>query len=172
MGGAPKGLLRGPGGLPLVVRAARALESVGCYVVLVGEHPAYRALGLPTIADAETPRVGPLGGLVALLRAAPKGAPVLALACDMPFVSERFLRRLLEEDAAAPALAPRRDGRWEPLCARYRPDATLALAQSRLAHGAHALQGLLDAIPATELRVSAAEAAELNDWDHPEDVPP
>lgn len=171
MGGAPKGLLRGPGGVPLVVRAARALESVGCSVVLVGEHPAYRALGLPTVADA-LPRVGPLGGLLALLRAAPADAQVLALACDMPFVSEALLRRLLEEAPGAPALAPRREGRWEPLCARYRPSATLPLAESRLADGAHALQGLLDAIPATELRLSTAEAAELHDWDHPDDVIP
>ncbi len=171
MGGAAKGLLRGADGLPLVVRAARTLERLGCRPVLVGEHPAYQGLGLPSLADAMRPRVGPLGGLVALLRAAPADGSVLALACDMPLVSEALLRRLLDESPSAPVLAPRRDGRWEPLCARYRPSATLPLAEARLAQGAHALQGLLDAVPATELRVSPAEAAELHDWDHPDDVP-
>ncbi|NOU33616.1 MAG: NTP transferase domain-containing protein, partial [Polyangiaceae bacterium] len=159
----------------LVLRAARLLESLGCSVVLVGEHDAYRELGLPMLADAAKERAGPLGGLVALLGAALPGAgagdaPVLALACDMPHVSADLLRRLLDEAPGAAALAPRREGRWEPLCARYRPSAALPLAQRRLAERALALQGFLDALAATELPISPAEADELRDWDRPEDI--
>ncbi len=172
MGGVAKGLLRGPDGLPLVVRAARLLESVGCSVVLVGEHPAYREVGLPMLPDVTKEGAGPLGGLVALLGAGAGDAPVLALACDMPHVSANLLRRLLEEAPGAAALAPRREGRWEPLCARYRPSAALALGKRRLAEGALALQGLLDALGATELPISREEADELCDWDSPEDIHP
>ncbi len=173
MGGAPKGLLLGPDGLPLVVRAARILESLGCSVVLVGEHPAYRHLGLRTLADATPERAGPLGGLVALLAdGAAADAPVLALACDMPYVTAPLLRRLLDEAPEASALAPRRDGRWEPLCARYRPSAALGIGERRLASGALALQGFLDALAATSLPLSEAEDDQLRDWDCPDDMRP
>jgi molybdopterin-guanine dinucleotide biosynthesis protein A len=168
MGGAPKGLLEAPDGGTLISRWRSVLLVAGVGdVVLVGRSAAYADVDLEVLDDA--PRgIGPLGGLVTLLGRA--GArPTLALACDMPFVSPELVTRLLAAPAAA-VVAPRRAGRWEPLCARYDPVRVLPLAETRAASGEHSLQRLLDAAGAAELAPEASDAHELLDWDAPEDM--
>jgi molybdopterin-guanine dinucleotide biosynthesis protein A len=123
---------------------------------------------LPVLPD-EPPGVGPLGGLIALLRHAGT-SPALAFACDMPFVSRALVERLLAAPSDAPIVAPRRDARWEPLCARYEPARVLPLALARAASPHHALQALLDEAGAVALPLLPHEAAELRDWDTPADV--
>ena len=110
-------------------------------------------------------QLGPLGGLLALLRST--GGHVIALACDMPYVSYELLRRLVEAPLA-PIVAPRRDGRWEPLFARY--DAAQVEPLAHAARGQTALWQLLDAAGAVELPLAVDEHAQLDDWDAPEDV--
>jgi molybdopterin-guanine dinucleotide biosynthesis protein A len=167
MGGRPKGLLAAPDGRPIVERWTAILRGLGLEVVLVGDGRAYASLGLPGVDD-EPPGIGPLGGLVALLRhASPRRA--LALACDMPFVSPSLVERLLVAPDA-PVVAPRREGRWEPLCARYDSARVLPLAKAAAASPTHSLQRVLDAAGAIELSLTAEEAHELRDWDTPEDV--
>jgi molybdopterin-guanine dinucleotide biosynthesis protein A len=169
MGGVAKGLLPAPdSGEPLVLRLRRHAESLGLRCLLVGSAPAYAGLGLPMLADAP-PGIGPLGGLRALLLAAAP-APVLALAGDLPYVSPALLRRLLTAPAAAyDVVAARREHRWEPLCARY--EATvLPVLDAALQAGERSFQALLRRLRVRELELSAAEAAELTDWDCPEDV--
>jgi molybdopterin-guanine dinucleotide biosynthesis protein A len=168
MGGAPKGLLEAPEGGTLISRWQRVLLAAGAGdVVLVGRSSAYAALGLEVLDDALR-GIGPLGGLVALLRRA--GArPALAFACDMPFVSPELVLRLLAAPPAA-IVAPRREGRWEPLCARYDPARVLSLAEAAAASGDHSLQRLLGAAGAVELPPEATDAHQLIDWDAPEDV--
>jgi molybdopterin-guanine dinucleotide biosynthesis protein A len=169
MGGAAKGLLAAPDGAgSLVSRLVALAEPLVDHVVLVGEHEAYRALPWTTLEDA-VPDAGPLGGLVALLEHA-KGRDVIAIACDMPFVDRALLARLVHEARDAAILSPRRDGRWEPLVARYRSDAVIDAARARLARGELGLQPLLDALDATELLLDDAERARLDDWDSPDDV--
>jgi hypothetical protein len=65
-------------------------------------------------------------------------------------------------------LAPRRAGKWEPLCARYDPRA-LSFAERAAAGDRHGLQRVLDDAGAVELPLTAAEATELRDWDTPAD---
>lgn len=162
MGGVAKGLLEAPEGGTLVMRWAMLFRALSIEPVLVGEHEAYADLPLPKIADAVTD-IGPLGGLLSLLeRAPPNGA--IAVACDMPFVSERLLSKLASFPSDRPIVAPKRDGRWEPLFARYTP-AALATARSNAASGAHSLQTLLEAAGAEELPLDPSEAAQLEDWD-------
>jgi molybdopterin-guanine dinucleotide biosynthesis protein A len=167
MGGQPKGLLRTPDGATLVERLQRVLVAAGAEVVLVGASDAYGALGLESVAD-EPRGVGPLGGLAGLLRRA-GDRPTLAVACDLPYVSGALVDRLVR---AAPAsiVAPRRDGRWEPLCARYEPATVLPVIERLLAARRHALQALLDAAHAVALPLSPEEALELRDWDVPGDI--
>jgi molybdopterin-guanine dinucleotide biosynthesis protein A len=117
MGGRPKGLLVGPDGLPLVVRLASLLSGVGVPCVLVGEHPAYAHLGLATVADAAA-GAGPLGGLVAALERAGSGV-LVALACDMPFVTPALLRALLAHPSPSPIVAACRPA--EPASSPARP---------------------------------------------------
>jgi molybdopterin-guanine dinucleotide biosynthesis protein A len=168
MGGLPKGLLLGPGGVTLVERWRVLLESLGAEMILVGSAEPYASTGLPVVAD-EPPGIGPLGGLVGLLRRAGPH-PALALACDMPFVSGALVERLLTTEAGPCIVAPRREGRWEPLCARYEPARVLPAAAARAASPHHSLQRLLDDLGAVELSMAAGEWEELRDWDSPDDV--
>jgi molybdopterin-guanine dinucleotide biosynthesis protein A len=172
MGGRPKGLLPAPDtGEPLVVRSARLARALGFTPVLVGTADAYRAAlpELTCLADAPA-GVGPLGGLSALLGFA--GAePVIALACDMPLISESLLSRLAAHPSTAQVLAARGpDGLWEPLCARYAsPELAAGLARA-LSAGVRSFQALFSRLHCEELALSDAERAALVDWDTPEDV--
>jgi molybdopterin-guanine dinucleotide biosynthesis protein A len=167
MGGAPEGLLRPPDGegsrLAHVVGLAR---SRGFGAVLVGAHPAYERLGVEMIADAASD-VGPIGGLTALLERA-GGRASIALACDLAFVDASLLARLVDEVPDAPVLAPRRDGRWEPLAARCDAARATDTARRWLAAGALGLQGLLDEVGAHVMDLSDPSA--LDDWDGAEDL--
>jgi molybdopterin-guanine dinucleotide biosynthesis protein A len=170
MGGRPKGLLAAPDGGTLVERSCRVLAAAEIDdVVLVGAQAAYAPLGLPMLDD-EPPGTGPLGGILALLGYATRmQAPfTMALACDMPFVSEGLITRLRDAPLAA-VIAPRRNGRWEPLCARYESGAA-ATGAHRLVTGDYSLQRWLDGAGAVELPLTEEEARELDDWDTPEDA--
>lgn len=168
MGGRAKGLLRVEGGVTIVERWRSLFAARQIPVVLVGAHPAYEGLGLPFVPDA-SPGKGPLGGLVALLRHVAQGT-VIAAACDMPFVSDALLARLVKASAEAPIIAPKRDGRWEPLFAAYESARVLPIAERRLAAGELSLQGLLRAAGAVELALDEEALRELRDYDRPEDV--
>lgn len=166
MGGAAKGLLAGPAGRPIVERTRDMLRGVGLEVVLVGRDSRYDSLGLPAVED-EPSGIGPLGGLIGLLRHAGDRVAV-AIACDMPFLDASLVRRLLVSSRAA-ALAPRSGTRWEPLFARYSPESVLPVARARASLDQRSLQGLLDAVDARELPLTEAEWLQLRDWDTPSD---
>ena len=168
MGGRPKGLMQTREGATIVDRWNGIFAKLGAEVVLVGSNAAYEPVGLPQLGDEPT-GIGPLGGLVALLRHAGP-ARVLAVACDMPFVSDSLMRRLLEASPDAPIVAPRRDGHWEPLCGRYDPLAVLPAALAHVIARKHSLQSLLEEVGATELVLAQEELGQLVDWDSPQDV--
>ncbi len=170
MQGAAKGMLRTERGETIVERIARVMRDAGIEPVLVGRRAEYDAIELRTIADAADagPRAGPLGGLVALLEAA-HGDDVIAIACDMPYVTSALVKRLANAPSA-PAVAPKENGRWEPLFARYDATRVLGVARTRCARRDLAMQGLLDEVGAVPLAIDAREARELVDWDTPMDV--
>ena len=167
MGGAAKGMLRTADGETIVEHIARAMRDAGVEPVLVGERAEYRAIGIRAIADAASDS-GPLGGLVALLEAA-CGDDAIAIACDMPHVTATLVKKLLSAPSA-PAVAPKRDGRWEPLFARYDATRVLDVARARCARRELAMQGLLDEVGAVALAMDEREASGLVDWDTPMDV--
>jgi molybdopterin-guanine dinucleotide biosynthesis protein A len=169
MGGMPKGLLRTPSGETIVARLRAIFDALAIPVVLVGANKeAYAGEGLPILADAH-PGIGPLGGLVALLEHA-RGGVAIGVACDMPFVGERLVRKLAAAPPA-PALAPRsEDGLWQPLFARWDSKIVLPIARSHVASGTTSLQRLLDAAGARPLALDPDEAHDLRDWDAPSDV--
>jgi molybdopterin-guanine dinucleotide biosynthesis protein A len=166
MGGQPKGLLELTPGLTLVGRWRALFQRLGIACVLVGESGAYTGERVPAIADADA--AGPLGGLLALLAHAGERVAV-AVACDMPFVSDALVARLVDAPPT-PALVARRAGRWEPFFARYDARAIRPLAEAAARSGARSLQAILDAVGARELPLSPEEAAQLDDWDTPADA--
>jgi molybdopterin-guanine dinucleotide biosynthesis protein A len=168
MGGRAKGLLLGTDGRTLVDRLSGVLTPLVSELVLVGEASAYASAGLEAIED-EVPGIGPLGGLVGLLRRG-SGRMVLALAGDMPWVSPGLIGRLLGAPEEAPIVAPRLEGRWEPLCARYDSRIVLPLALAHAAAADRSLQRLLDAAPAVPLPEGSYDPRELRDWDEPADI--
>jgi molybdopterin-guanine dinucleotide biosynthesis protein A len=111
--------------------------------------------GVRHVAD-QVPGCGPLGGLHAALSAA-RGAAVLVVACDMPFLSAPLLRHLLtlaDGAAGVDIVVPRTERGYHPLCAVY-TRACLEPIARRLADGRLTLVALLDDV---RVRVVTAEA--------------
>lgn len=175
MGGLAKGLLSVPRSAEtLLERLLRICgEALGPHPsVLVGEAASYAGFGLEILED--TPAgVGPLGGLCALLDAGNRRSrPVIALACDMPFVTSALLTRVAAHAPGAAVVAPRPDGIWQPLAARYAPELALPAACEALANGEHALYRVIERLGAraVELPLEPADLLLLRDWDEPADI--
>lgn len=165
MGGIDKGLLPAPDtGEPIVLRLAhRCREALpDAQIVLVGNRDGYGGLGLDRLADAPG-LAGPMAGLVSLFETA--GDRAIALACDLPSVSRELVARLDEHAPDAAAVAPRLDGIWQPLFARYAAKAALEAAKTVTAPWR-----VLEALAAVELPIAESERSLLGDWDTPQDV--
>lgn len=122
--GSPKALAR-VGGIPIVERVLRALSAVVPDVVMIANNNEIaRAVKLPWRSDT-IPGAGALGGVyTALLWARERErSGVLAVACDMPFLSVGLLEQIVEAavERDADMVAPEGGGRRaiEPLCAYY-----------------------------------------------------
>lgn len=88
------------------------------HVFVVANEPAkFRYLGLPVVTDA-LPVRGSAVGIYTAVMASPTDR-VLCLACDMPFVTPDFLRRLVEGSAGFDVYVPRHGPYFQPLCAVY-----------------------------------------------------
>lgn len=122
MGGLDKGRIEFQG-VPLAVRAVRLLAGLFREVILVtNQTEAYAELSDSALLAADLYQgCGPLGGLHAGLLASGRPA-ALCLACDLPNLSAKFIRRqadlFLELDCDV--LLPRVRGEIEPLHAIYR----------------------------------------------------
>jgi molybdenum cofactor guanylyltransferase len=115
------------GGVPLILRTARLLESVTGSATVVGETAGIRALGLPTVAD-DWPGEGPLGGIATALRVS-RAPWSLVVACDLPYLTYEWLAYLVSRalGSGADAVIAMNEGGAEPLCAAYRESAEPAI---------------------------------------------
>jgi molybdenum cofactor guanylyltransferase len=107
--------------------AARHVSKVFISVRADQRHDPVRD-GKPLIVDSG-PGEGPIVGIRSALAAHPHAA-WLVLACDLPFLSDAVLERLLTErdpNALATAYRSAHDGLPEPLCAVWEPAAAAAL---------------------------------------------
>jgi molybdopterin-guanine dinucleotide biosynthesis protein A len=116
LGGVNKGTLA-VGDSQIVDRQLDVLRKVASTVFVVGrDSPAWSARGLTVVADA-VPGAGALGGIYTAIVRSPC-ARTLVVACDLPFLSAGFLRRLDAETGADLVIPKSRRG-YEPLCAIY-----------------------------------------------------
>lgn len=137
-------------GAPLLARAIQAVSTVSADVFVVGDRPAYHALGVPVVADAY-PETGTLGGIATALRNA-QCDHVLVVACDMPHLNVDLLQLLVDEprdyDILVPALAGERSqqgGRqtFETLHAIY-AKSCLPFIEARLQRGEYKAIGFFE----------------------------
>lgn len=147
------------GGVPLILRTAKLVESVAGAPVVIGNPEAYRAFDLRAIAD-DWPGAGPLGGIATALRAA--AAPwSLVVATDLPYLTREWLEYLIARAllSRADAVLPMNARGAEPLCAMYHQRAEPAIRKA-LEHGTRKVtDGLRD------VRVETIAPAEWNPFD-------
>ena len=132
--GRDKGLLE-LGGVPLILRTARLLESFVSDVTIVGSPRRYAALGLSAIEDdayaegRDKSRSGPLAGIATAL-AATNSRWNLIVACDLPYLSAEWIDWLLSRAARSrgEAVVPQTERGMEPLAAVYRRECGAPLA--------------------------------------------
>lgn len=120
------------GGTTMVEQIAARVRAAAGNVTLIGSPEKYGHLGFNVVPD-EIENCGPLGGLYTALRLTKADWNVL-VACDMPGVTEAFLRHLFDaaEGSDADCVVPEIDGKVDPLCAVYH--ARLAKAAESAIH--------------------------------------
>jgi molybdopterin-guanine dinucleotide biosynthesis protein A len=171
--GTPKAALPAGAEGTFAERTAVLLRRVAAPVVEVG--PGWTEL--PAVADDGA---GPLVALVQGWSAldGPDGiesrpAGVLLVACDLPRLSEGFLRvllaRVVADGVVSPApVIPEVGGRLQSLCAFY-PASVIARAGELVGAGARAMRDLLAAVP-YEVLAADQWADALADADTPADL--
>jgi molybdopterin-guanine dinucleotide biosynthesis protein A len=112
-------------GSRIIDRVIAALQTATRDLILIAnDQAAYASVDLPKRGD-ERPDLGALGGIHAALRWAneERRNGILAVACDMPFISGPLLVKILEtaKHTGADVVAPESNSRrgLEPLCAFY-----------------------------------------------------
>jgi molybdopterin-guanine dinucleotide biosynthesis protein A len=132
LGGINKGTLA-VGDTQIVDRQLGALREVASVVFVVGrDAPDWSARGLTVVPD-DRPGAGALGGIHTAIVHSP-AARTLVVACDMPFLSAAFIRRMAAEDDAD-LVIPRTPRGYEPLCAIYARTCAADI-DARIARGA------------------------------------
>ena len=161
------------GGKPLARLLAHILAPFVDQVSLLGPKDPYGQLGLPVIED-KWPGEGPLGAVCTALLAAPAGWHIV-LASDLPLVSERFIRLLIQRvrPTNAGAVVPRTADGWQPLAAAYHARCRSAF-QSAFEAGERSIIGAfatieVQAITVEEMAAAGLGESELANVNTPED---
>jgi molybdopterin-guanine dinucleotide biosynthesis protein A len=157
-------------GSTLAVRTARLLRLVVETAIEVGPGVS----GLPMTLE-QPPGEGPLAALAAgclALRDQGHDGSALAIACDLPLLSESVLRLLVDWDSAG-SVVPVVQGRPQPLCARWSAR-DLDAVGPMFARGVRSLQHLAtqsDVVLLGEAEWGlVARAEQFSDVDTPEDL--
>jgi len=129
-------LFRGKPLWQIQLELLRKLEPTEIFVSARTDLP-WRPGNVHFVAD-DPPSRGPLSGLAAAL-ARMRAKHLLALAIDMPFMTEKYLRFLCSQIDSGRGVLPKIDNRAEPLAAIY-PQEALANVQSALSGEDFSLQ--------------------------------
>jgi molybdopterin-guanine dinucleotide biosynthesis protein A len=135
--------------------------------------PVWRPADVQFVAD-DPPSRGPLSGLAASL-AQMRTKHLLALAIDMPFMTEKYLRFLCSQIEPGRGVIAKIDDRFEPLAAIYPQDA-LADFQSALSGTDFSLQTVTSTVAAAGklqvIRVTGDEGKLFVNVNEPVDLEP
>jgi molybdopterin-guanine dinucleotide biosynthesis protein A len=131
--GSDKALLQ-LAGRPIIEHVLSRIDSLGDEILVTTNRPSdYTFLGVRLVSDP-VPGLGALNGLRTALDAA-RGASVLVLACDMPFLSRPLLGHIVSLASEADVVVPHYDGKFEPLHALYKKGTCLPAIEASLAAG-------------------------------------
>jgi len=135
--GSPKALVE-LAGRPLIAHVLLAVEAAALEPVVVAKPDSLLPSVSCRVLREPAEPIHPLQGLLTAL-AASDGRPVVALACDMPFVPPGLLEWLAGLDGGVAVVEA--TGRVQPLLARYEPTVAPAL-EAALARGASAQEAV------------------------------
>jgi molybdenum cofactor guanylyltransferase len=150
--GRDKGLLDF-GGVPLIVHTARLLQPIVAEVTVVGSPNRYAKFGLRVVADKaqalhglESSGCGPLAGIATALSATLMPWN-LVVACDLPYLSAKWLDWLLSRALCSQAevVVPRTERGIEPLAAVYRRECSAPIAAA-LARGVRKVTDVIETL--------------------------
>jgi molybdopterin-guanine dinucleotide biosynthesis protein A len=99
---------------------------------------------------------------------------MIAVACDMPYVSVDALVAVRDHPSERAVLAPRRtvDAPWEPMLARYDAARLIDLVDAAISRGQRSFQALFAELEVEPMPLSPTIERALRDWDTPGDLPP
>jgi molybdopterin-guanine dinucleotide biosynthesis protein A len=115
-------------GRPMLARMIQLMQSAAGKVKLVALPGKYEGYGVEIVAD-QWPGEGPLGGIITALedagKSSSKSAWNLMVSCDMPFLTNDWLKFVCGRAAESKAqvVLPHSASGPEPLCACYRTNA-------------------------------------------------
>ena len=119
-------------GVSIMDRLLGVLRQITPHVFAVGDrYGAAAAAGIPVIED-QIADGGTLGGIYTAVVSSPCDR-TLVVGCDMPFLTERFLKHLAGRSETLPII-PRTAHGYEPLCAIYTRESAPAI-RDRLDRG-------------------------------------
>jgi len=161
-------------GVRLIDRVAGVMNSIFHRVVLITNTPdEFAYLQLPMVEDL-IKGLGPMGGIYTGLMTMSDEAGFI-VACDMPFLSGRLIRHLVEVRVDFDAVVPHMDWMLEPLHALYSRKC-LPVIQEAIEQNQHQIAKCF-----ARMRVRYVDEEELRLWDQglrslfninkPEDLP-
>jgi molybdopterin-guanine dinucleotide biosynthesis protein A len=151
LNGVNKALLE-VGGRSIVARILEAIESLVDERVLLANDAALAQLEQVRVVYDPRPHAGVLPALAAGLEAA-TGEVCLAVACDMPFISERLFAHMLDVQQRddADVVVPRTSGFIEPMHAVYRRQPVLQAIRAALERGEQRMISYFAAVRVSEV---------------------
>lgn len=145
-------------GVRLVERVAEVMKSLFHRVILLTNTPKeYSYLQLPMVEDL-IQGFGPMGGIYTGLMTMQDDAGFF-VACDMPFLNRKLIRRMVEVKGDFDAVVPRMDWMLEPLHALYSKKCLPAI-QEAIGHDEHQILKCF-----ARMRVRYMDEEELRLWD-------
>ena len=149
------------GGDSFLSIALRNARTVSPEPLIVGEAARYAAFGM--VVEDRFRGCGPLGGIHAAL-CATRTEWNLILSVDLPLMVPEFLGWIVNQAITGEQLVtvPRRNGRFEPLCAVYRRGAVQNIEQA-LRSGDFKVDAVFAKVPTRCLSEAAIQAAGFRD---------
>ena len=162
-------------GTTLVAHQAALLRSIHVNDLLISARP-HTDYGVPSahrVYDT-LPDTGPIAGIAAALAHSTQ-PHLIALAVDLPHLTARFLKTLIEHTSPEVGAVPATPHGFEPLCAVYpnTPTSRAAIAAALASHDLslqHLLRAAVDSGWMRSVPIPEADLPQFTNWNSPQDI--